>query len=263
LAFIRRLPGLDILNLTNLCSHLENAVSLSSRLAIIHSHQSLSHITVQAGQILSQNEHTQRHLLQQFQQYGTLIARLSERQQVESKEPRATPTASGALTSSTITFEDLRRKVQRKHRCKQWCPCSCHKLYLFGSPSTFRKLTGTFQAQISGLPSNIAPCSLRTCKLRSELRIQLRLGFPQWVLGRILTISTFFTSQAGLQFSLRATRVRNHSDVIFINATAGNIEAIQRQFERGEASAHDVDENYVPILSVRKSLPCPNSCAIR
>ena len=146
-----------------------------------------------------------------------------------------------------VTLRNLRQKIESRYACDPNCLCACRIPFQAGIST---KWTGSVSMRISGLPYVTEPCSIESCKKRSKTRLQVHLGFPQWILSRVLTFSVFCDSFTKPQFNFRTLNVRDGGDPIFCYASTGNLDGIKRLFAKSEASILDVNGDNASALTV-------------
>ncbi|KAH7383065.1 ankyrin repeat-containing domain protein [Cadophora sp. MPI-SDFR-AT-0126] len=224
------------------------AISLATLhiFAVVRTSQSIDQITFQAGRLLTEHSSTQRFLLKEFPEHRNMLAKLLDNQQAASiesfshlEETKPDVGAVAVYADPAITLQNLRLKIESRYACDQHCLCACHIPYQAGYST---KWTGSLRVRISGLPYVTGSCNQDTCKKRSKARLQVQLGFPQWILGRVLTASLFCDSFTQPKYNFRTLRVRHSGDLIFIYTQTGNLTGIQKLFAEGRASVLDVDE---------------------
>ncbi|KAK0113977.1 hypothetical protein ONS96_014824 [Cadophora gregata f. sp. sojae] len=234
------------------------AVELSTLhiFAVIRSNQSLDQITIQAGQLLTEHSTTQRFLLQEFPENRNILCQQLENQQSVSNRsvPRVADSESDFVNEDSVVCEspavilrNLRKEIESKYACSQWCRCRCHVPY---QTDISTKWIGSVGLQISGMPYVNGSCNIEKCKKRSKTRLQVHLGFPKWLVSRVITISVLCNSFTQPQFHFRTLRVRQGGDQIFVHVRTGNLERVKNLFAEGEASVLDVDENNKSALTL-------------
>lgn len=145
-------------------------------------------------------------------------------------------------------------KVARFPRpaCTPWCSCICHKEVRLQTPGFLRQVVGSCFVTYSGVPILTRKCDQTSCKLKAQPMAYITYFFPTWFLNRVVAIMFTTTPMAGPVVSLKTQRTVPGDADIFRYAQQGRVDKLQKLFEGGFASPHDVHcESGVSALHVR------------
>ena len=138
--------------------------------------------------------------------------------------------------------------------CPAWCSCRCHQRRTLKSPWIFDSVLGSLQIHFTG---GRPDCSEYRCKRSEKAPIYILYRFPQYLLSRYVAMTIHWTPLDGPKYSLRFPRVTDWSHVYWNYCVQGDMEAIQKMFSAGKASALDLNligGNALLYNSVRSNL---------
>jgi hypothetical protein len=135
-------------------------------------------------------------------------------------------------------------------RCMGWCSCRCHRILNLKSPQALSSSVGDvtirFRAERSG-------CNESSCTRRNKSTTIITYRFPKWLTNSAIHFSLASTALS-VQSNLKTLRIIPDSAEIFGAVSTGDLLGMQRLFELGKASVHDVDQHNWTLLHVRTLL---------
>ena len=141
-----------------------------------------------------------------------------------------------------------------EQECPAWCSCRCHQRRTLKSPWIFDSVLGSLQIHFTG---GRPACSEYRCKRSEKAPTYILYRFPQYLLSRYVAMTMHWTPLDGPKYSLRFPRVTDWSHVYWNYCVQGDLEAIQKMFSAGKASALDLNligGNALLYNSVRSNL---------
>ena len=174
--------------------------------------------------------------------------------------PQDHPSCSQSTTPSTEAWTainiDTAYISEPLYSCRPSCICSCHTVHQLRSPSSLTRLIGALFIDYSGTPRTFNRCSVRNCKARSTLTVQIIYAFPAWIVRDILVSIHVRSFNNGISASLKVRNVVPNGSPIFhyiiINDTGG----LRRLFNTCLARPDDIQgtENGEDALTVSSSI---------
>lgn len=152
------------------------------------------------------------------------------------------PSPPRSLTRSTKV--DLPSNEQR---CMGWCSCRCHRILNLKSPQLLSSSVGDFSIRFGTERSG---CNESSCKRRSKSTTFITYRFPKWLTNSAIHLSLASTALS-IESNLKMLRIIPDSAEIFGALSAGDLLGMQKLFELGKASIHDVDQHNWTLLHVR------------
>ena len=122
--------------------------------------------------------------------------------------------------------------------CPAWCSCRCHQRRTFKSPWILDSVLGSLQIHFAG---GRPDCSEYRCRRSDKAPTSILYRFPQYLLSRYVAITMHWAVLDGPKYSLRFPRVTDWSHIYWNYCVQGNLEAIQKMFSAGKASALDLN----------------------
>lgn len=138
--------------------------------------------------------------------------------------------------------------------CPAWCSCLCHQRHILKSPWIFDSVLGSLQIHFTGGRSN---CSEYKCRRSEKAPTSILYRLPQYFLSRYVAMTVHWAPLDGPKYSLRFPRVTDWSHLYWNYCVQGDLEAIQKLFSAGKASALDLNligGNALFYNSVRSNL---------
>lgn len=122
--------------------------------------------------------------------------------------------------------------------CRKWCSCRCHVQRSLQTPWILNMLVGRISIHYTGQRPS---CNETNCKRTSTVPAAMTYVLPRYLFRRYITLTMHYTPLDGPAFSLRAPRVTSWSHVYWNYASKGDLQAIQRMFEKQKASPFDLN----------------------
>ena len=122
--------------------------------------------------------------------------------------------------------------------CPAWCSCRCHQRRTFKSPWILDSVLGSLQIHFAG---GRPDCSEYRCRRSDKAPTSILYRFPRYLLSRYVAMTMHWAGLDGPQYSLRFPRVTDWSHIYWNYCVQGDLEAIQKMFSAGKASALDLN----------------------
>ena len=122
--------------------------------------------------------------------------------------------------------------------CPAWCSCRCHQRRIFKSPWILDSVLGSLQIHFAGGQPD---CSEYRCRRSDKAPTSILYRFPRYLLSRYVAMTMHWAGLDGPQYSLRFPRVTDWSHIYWNYCVQGDLEAIQKMFSAGKASALDLN----------------------
>ena len=122
--------------------------------------------------------------------------------------------------------------------CPAWCSCRCHQRRVFKSPWILDSVLGTLQIHFTG---GRPDCSEYRCRRSDKAPTSILYRFPRYLLSRYVAMTMHWAVLDGPKYSLSIPRVTDWSHIYWNYCVQGNLEAIQKLFSAGKASALDLN----------------------
>ena len=132
-------------------------------------------------------------------------------------------------------------------RCMGWCSCRCHRILNLKSPQLLSSSVGDFSIRFGAERSG---CNESSCKRRNKSTTVITYRFPKWLTNSAIHLSLASTALS-IQSNVKTLRIIPDSAEIFGAVSAGDIVTVQKLFELGKASIHDVDQYNWTLLHVK------------
>ncbi|KAH9209876.1 ankyrin repeat-containing domain protein, partial [Leptodontidium sp. 2 PMI_412] len=127
--------------------------------------------------------------------------------------------------------------------CDWGCDCSCHRRYTFISTETLNPVLGSVSIEVV-LPKTISgPCNQYMCRRRSSPSAQIDYVIPSWLIMAMVSAKITIPSLHTCNITLRAARIVPDNALLFRYAMENNLAGIKELFDKGLASAYDVDQS--------------------
>ena len=160
----------------------------------------------------------------------------------------------GDSVASNPRVIDLESEGIPDQECQAWCSCRCHQRRILKSPWIFDSVLGSLQIHFTGGRSD---CNEYRCRRSEKAPTSILYRFPQYLLSRYVALTMHWALLDGPKYSLRFPRVTDWSHVYWNYCVQGDLEAIQKLFSSGKASASDLNligGNALIYNSVRSNL---------
>ena len=131
--------------------------------------------------------------------------------------------------------------LAKPKQCPTWCSCACHSRRSLKSPRALTALLGELNIYYSGQSQYICRCSAS-----SSFNVTYR--FPQFLLRRYISFISQYSKNTGPEFLLRVPSVTDCHHRLWRYLIKGDIAAIQKMYNQGLASPHDVTRHGVNSL---------------
>ena len=163
-------------------------------------------------------------------------------------------TVQGAAISSqsvndgpTTTHLFVRVHRERHVSCDPRCPCVCHRERKGRTPDFLSSLIGRLFVGYSGTPIGSVRCSVRSCKNSVAFGAKVTYIFPQWFVGKSMSLLLWKTQQAELSMLLT---VRNYSpdEKIFQHLMIKDWTKVQLLIRHDRVSPNDLETAYGQTL---------------
>lgn len=141
------------------------------------------------------------------------------------------------------SFDALQMRFLYRRRCRELCPCACHKKTQFQSPGFLKCVLGKLYVGYTAVPSLSPPCNIKACQGRSQGFIQLSYFFPKWFVSRAVMMSALLQPGGGPEMCIRMVTVRDFSDPIFQYCHEGKVDSVREMLVSGKASVLDVSDS--------------------
>ena len=122
--------------------------------------------------------------------------------------------------------------------CPAWCSCRCHQRRTFKSPWILDSVFGSLQIHFAG---GRPDCTEYRCRRSDKAPTSILYRFPQYLLSRYVAMTMHWAVLDGPRYSLRFPRVTDWSHMYWNYCVEGDLEAIQKMFSAGKASALDLN----------------------
>lgn len=158
-----------------------------------------------------------------------------------------------SVASSPRLIESERGGIPDQE-CPAWCSCRCHQRRTLKSPWIFDSVLGSLQIHFTG---GRPDCSEYRCRRSEKAPTSVLYRFPRYLLSRYMAMTMHCAPLDGPKYSLRFPRVTDWSHVYWNYCVQGDLEAIQKMFSAGKASALDLNligGNALIYNSIRSNL---------
>lgn len=139
------------------------------------------------------------------------------------------------------------RGLLREPLCTRWCSCKCHRVLNLKSLQILSSSVGAISIKMGAERSR---CSESSCKRRNTSTTTITYRLSKWLANSAIHIS-LASSALSVQSNLTTLRVIPDSAAIFGAVSVGDVSSMQRLFQEGKASVHDIDEHGWTLLHVR------------
>ena len=142
------------------------------------------------------------------------------------------------------------QNTQIHSACPVACKCKCHETWRIYTPWKLRKLFGYSKIEGAELPFFKSACSLRSCKGKRAMFVNINLFLPTMMAARM--ISLWFTSSPlhGPELLLRVSRVVRTDTAAYRAICHGDLDAVKRCISAGDCKPWDVNDRGQSLIAV-------------